>query len=77
VYEDSAPDAAQRHWADEHTLTDDDPVALSERVHASVSAVGADAVNLRVHMPGVERRAIREQIERLGADVVPRLVFVR
>jgi alkanesulfonate monooxygenase SsuD/methylene tetrahydromethanopterin reductase-like flavin-dependent oxidoreductase (luciferase family) len=73
VYEGYAPEEAQQHWADEHTLADGDPVALSERVRDSLVAVGADAVNLRVHMPGVEPRAIRDQIERLGAEVVPRL----
>jgi hypothetical protein len=32
---------------------------------------GADALNLRVHVPGVSAAAAREQIERLGSNVVP------
>ena len=34
---------------------------------------GADAVNVRVHVPGVTPDAAREQIARLGAEVVPAL----
>jgi hypothetical protein len=73
VYEGYSPAAAQQHWADEHTIADDDPVSLAERVRASIADAGADACNLRVHMPGIPPDAIRAQITALGAEVVPAL----
>jgi len=36
-------------------------------------AVDADAVNLRVHVPGVAPASVREQIVGLGDEVVPRV----
>lgn len=74
LYESYSPGAAQQHWADANTIVDDDPVALAERISASLAAAGTDAVNLRVHMFGVAPAAIREQIERIGAEVVPHLI---
>jgi hypothetical protein len=34
---------------------------------------GADTLNLRVHLPGMSPHAVRDQIARLGAEVVPLL----
>ena len=76
LYESYSPDAARQHWADANTIVADDPGALAAQVSESVLAAGCDAVNLRVHMNGVEPAAIRDQIARLGAEVVPHL-FVR
>jgi len=39
-------------------------------IHAAQTA-GVDAINVRVHVPGVPPAAVRDQIERIGADVVP------
>jgi len=75
LYESYSPGAAQQHWADANTIVDDDPVALAERVSESLAAAGTDAVNLRVHKNGVPAAPIREQITRIGTEVVPR-VFV-
>jgi len=73
LYEGYSPDAAQRHWAGTNTIVDADAGVLATRVRESLDAVGADAVNLRVHVHGIPAAAIRDQIERLGAEVVPRL----
>ena len=35
--------------------------------------VGADALNLRVQLPGMSPEQVREQIERIGATVVASL----
>ena len=37
---------------------------------AALQRAGADVLNVRVHVPGVSPDVIREQIERLGRDVV-------
>jgi alkanesulfonate monooxygenase SsuD/methylene tetrahydromethanopterin reductase-like flavin-dependent oxidoreductase (luciferase family) len=71
LYESYSPATAQQHWADANTIVDDEPVALAERVAASLTEAGADAVNLRVHMNGVPAAVIREQIERIGTEVLP------
>jgi alkanesulfonate monooxygenase SsuD/methylene tetrahydromethanopterin reductase-like flavin-dependent oxidoreductase (luciferase family) len=73
VYESYSPASAQAHWAETNTLCADDGGALAALLRASIEGVNAGGLNLRVHMPGVEPRAIREQIAFLGAEVLPRL----
>jgi hypothetical protein len=34
---------------------------------------GLDALNIRLHVPGVAPDAVREQIEQLGDEVVPQV----
>lgn len=46
---------------------------MVERLHAVWTASGADAVNLRVHLPGVATAEARRQITVLAAAVVPPL----
>jgi alkanesulfonate monooxygenase SsuD/methylene tetrahydromethanopterin reductase-like flavin-dependent oxidoreductase (luciferase family) len=73
VYRGYAPASAPAHWgADEMIVAHGAPEAAAElrRVQA---AAGVDALNLRVHVPGVSAVAAREQIARLGAEVLPRL----
>ena len=59
--------------ADDQTIACDDPKEMAERLHAVLVATGGDALNLRVHLPGIPAAAIREQIALLAAEVVPRL----
>ena len=70
LYESYSPDAAQRQWAPTNTIVDADPVALAERVAASVRAAGCDTLNVRVHMDGLTPAAVRDQIASLGACLV-------
>ncbi len=72
VYRGYAPANAPAHWgADEMIVGAAADVARGLR--EVQTAAGADALNLRVHVPGVTPVAAREQIARLGAEVVPRL----
>lgn len=75
VYAGYASGAAQAHWATADTLVAGDPGALADAIAGSVAAVGADCVNLRVHLPGVGPDAVRAQIARLGAELLPRLAL--
>jgi len=43
---------------------------MAERLHMLVRESGSDALNIRVHLPGIPREAIREQIAGLASDVV-------
>jgi len=66
LYESYSPDAAQTQWAATNTIVDTDPVALAERVAASVRAAGCDTPNVRVHMDGLTPASVRDQIAGLG-----------
>ncbi len=72
VYRSYAASAASAHWADDALLTSDDPVELAERVADTVKAAGCDAINLRLHVPGIEPGEVRDQLAALG-EVVPRI----
>jgi alkanesulfonate monooxygenase SsuD/methylene tetrahydromethanopterin reductase-like flavin-dependent oxidoreductase (luciferase family) len=58
---------------DDQTATTDDPGELAEQLHAALRETGASALNLRVHLPGLPREDVREQIAALGQDVLPRV----
>jgi alkanesulfonate monooxygenase SsuD/methylene tetrahydromethanopterin reductase-like flavin-dependent oxidoreductase (luciferase family) len=64
---------AGRPFAPDQTVTAQDPVEMAERLAATLSQVRADALNLRVHLPGITGPEVREQISGLVEDVLPRL----
>ena len=68
VYESYAPDAGA--FGADQTVASDDPGELAERLVRAMVEVGADALNLRVQLPGMESEQVREQIERLGSTVL-------
>ena len=43
---------------------------MAERLAATMREVGADALNLRVQLPGMSPEQVREQIEQIGSTVV-------
>ena len=60
------------HWGeDEEMLTSHDGEALARAVADVMRAGGADALNLRIHVPGVGPEQARDQIARLGREVLP------
>jgi alkanesulfonate monooxygenase SsuD/methylene tetrahydromethanopterin reductase-like flavin-dependent oxidoreductase (luciferase family) len=65
----SAP-GAQGHWQGEQ-LVAGDASAVAAGLRDAMETAGCDCVNLRVHVPGVAPALAREQIRRLGAEVVP------
>jgi alkanesulfonate monooxygenase SsuD/methylene tetrahydromethanopterin reductase-like flavin-dependent oxidoreductase (luciferase family) len=68
VYESYAPDASA--FGADQTIASDDPDDVAERLVRAMVEVGADALNLRVQLPGMEPAQVREQIARLGSTVV-------
>ena len=60
-------------FAEDQTLAADDGAELAAKVADVLRRSGADAVNLRVHLPGFSPAEVREQISGLASDVVPRL----
>lgn len=73
IYRSYSSAAAQQHWHGDQLVGDTDATAVAGALADAVTAAGADAVNLRVHVPGVMPNEVREQIERLGSDVVARV----
>jgi alkanesulfonate monooxygenase SsuD/methylene tetrahydromethanopterin reductase-like flavin-dependent oxidoreductase (luciferase family) len=71
VYDSYAGDA--HHFADDQTITARQPDELAERLCDTWRATGADAINLRVHLPGLSPHEVRQQITILGEQVLPLL----
>jgi len=72
VYRGYAAPGAQVHWTADEMVTGDDAAAVADRLLEVTARAGADAVNLRVHAPGIGPDAVRDQITAL-AEVVSRL----
>ena len=71
VYRSYSSAAAQQHWRDNGFLCRADPAELAADLSAAVSDAGATCLNLRVHVPGVTPEMARDEITRLGHDVLP------
>jgi len=73
VYRDYAPAAAPAHWGADEMVVASSASEVAERLATVQRAAGADALNLRVQVPGVGVDAARAQIARLGDEVLPLL----
>jgi alkanesulfonate monooxygenase SsuD/methylene tetrahydromethanopterin reductase-like flavin-dependent oxidoreductase (luciferase family) len=71
-YRSYAPPGAQAHWQGEQLVAAPDATTLAEELAAVTRRAGVDALNLRVHMPGVPPATARDQIAAMG-DVVAAL----
>jgi alkanesulfonate monooxygenase SsuD/methylene tetrahydromethanopterin reductase-like flavin-dependent oxidoreductase (luciferase family) len=70
VYRGYSSRSAMQHWGADELVGDMDGAAVAERLLDVKRRAGADALNLRVHVPGVRPVDAREQIERLGREVL-------
>jgi alkanesulfonate monooxygenase SsuD/methylene tetrahydromethanopterin reductase-like flavin-dependent oxidoreductase (luciferase family) len=77
VYRGYAPGAAPAHWGADEMVVGNDPATVARGLLDALDRAGADALNLRVHVPGVTIEAAREQIARLGDEVLPLLAAGR
>ena len=57
-------------FGDDQTIASTEPAEIVARLCALVEATKSDALNLRVHLPGIPPEAVRDQIEALGTEVV-------
>ena len=57
----------------DQTIACDEPDQMAERLAATMSEVRADALNLRVQLPGMSPQQVRGQIAHIGSTVVPSL----
>ena len=68
VYESYA--APTGSFGDDQTIASDEPDEIRERLAATLRQVDADALNLRVQLPGMSPEQVREQIAHIGSTVV-------
>jgi alkanesulfonate monooxygenase SsuD/methylene tetrahydromethanopterin reductase-like flavin-dependent oxidoreductase (luciferase family) len=68
VYESYA--APSSSFGEDQTVASNEPGELAERLAATMREVGADALNLRVQLPGMTPQQVREQIVQIGSTVV-------
>ena len=68
VYESYAGDG--HPFDEDQTIVADEPTEMVERLEATMRMVGADALNLRVQLPGMALEEVREQIAEIGTMVV-------
>jgi alkanesulfonate monooxygenase SsuD/methylene tetrahydromethanopterin reductase-like flavin-dependent oxidoreductase (luciferase family) len=74
VYESyAAAGAGAGAFGADQTVASDDPGELASTLAAAMAEVGADALNLRVQLPGMAPEQVAEQIARIGSTVVPLL----
>ena len=73
VYRGYAPTGAQAHWEGDQVVQNTSESAVADGLLDALRRAGADALNVRVQVPGVPPELAREQIERLGDGVLPRL----
>jgi len=70
VYRSYAPKGAAAHWGDDEMAASTEPTEVVDRLIRAATTAGVDALNLRVHVPGITTGAVRDQIARIGSEVV-------
>jgi alkanesulfonate monooxygenase SsuD/methylene tetrahydromethanopterin reductase-like flavin-dependent oxidoreductase (luciferase family) len=70
-YRSYTPGRAQAHWGGDELAVGRDARAVAAQLVDAMHVAGADAINVRVHVPGVTPDAARAQIAGLGDTVVP------
>jgi hypothetical protein len=58
---------------EEGLIHSDDAADIASRVVQRLRATNADALNVRVHIAGLDPAVAREQIEAIGRDVLPQI----
>lgn len=71
TYRSYAPAGASSNWGTDELAAAPDAAEVAERLLDALRITGADALNIRVHVPGVTPAAARAQIEQIGDLVVP------
>ena len=72
-YKSYTTEKTQASWGGDELVAAESGEVLAERLAEAARQTGSQALNLRLHQVGVDPRAIREQIERLGREVLPAL----
>ena len=68
VYRSYAENQVTQHWSS-NQIVNGTADEIADRLAEAAHAVGADAINLRIHVPGVQPEEIMDQINGLGPMV--------
>jgi alkanesulfonate monooxygenase SsuD/methylene tetrahydromethanopterin reductase-like flavin-dependent oxidoreductase (luciferase family) len=71
VYRTYSPASAQAHWGSDEVVTAATADEVAEQLATVAAEAGADALNLRIHVPGVTPTTARAQATRLAGAVAP------
>jgi alkanesulfonate monooxygenase SsuD/methylene tetrahydromethanopterin reductase-like flavin-dependent oxidoreductase (luciferase family) len=71
VYRSYAPTNAPSHWGSDEMVVAATGDEVAKQLVEAAHTARVNALNLRVHVPGVTVDSAREQIRRLGEEVVP------
>lgn len=71
VYKSYSSEAAMQNWGADEMVTVTDAAEEAEKLLEALRHTGADALNIRVTVPGIGPGPVREQIQALGDDVLP------
>lgn len=72
-YKSYTSEKTQASWGGDELVAAESGEELAERLALAARQTDSQALNLRIHQIGVDPRSIREQIERLGREVLPSL----
>lgn len=72
-YKSYTSEKTQASWGGDELVAAEWGDELAERLADAAQATGSQALNLRIHQVGVGHNEIRDQIERLGREVLPAL----
>ena len=73
VYRSYASKSAMTKWGEDELVSVPDAADVAATLLDSLHTTGADALNIRVTVPGVGPELVREQITVIGDDVLPRV----
>ncbi len=73
VYRGYSSSSAMQHWGSDELVTAPDGSGVADGLADVMQRAGVDCVNLRIHVPGVQPHDAREQIERLGQEVLSKM----
>jgi len=73
TYRGYAPTGASAHWGADELASAIDARDVATQLAQAARTAGVDALNIRVHVPGVSPADAREQIVALGTRVMPLL----
>ena len=71
VYKSYSSGSAMKNWGADEVVTVTDPSEEAEKLLDALRDTGADALNIRVTVPGVGPEQVRDQIIGMGDEVLP------
>lgn len=73
VYRSYTPANEQASWSGEGLAEQTDSESIADELCEAMTEIDADALNLRIHVPGITPETAREQIGRIADEVLPRV----